>query len=401
MPASSFDKATPPLPVGCRSSQFALGTTLGLVISLASLGGIAQADPGRQPAAPGTATSTEAPPLKPALLPPATAPVDPAAKAAAEEAARRKAEIETARARCKALLAKIDAVTIPKDPIEDGACGTLAPVELVSVGKNPQVALSPPAIVNCDMVVAVHDWIKSDVQSLARKHLGQPIGRMETMSSYSCRNAYGRKMSKLSEHGKANALDIRGFATVKGETAYLLQDWGMTAVEIAAAKAAEDKLQREMAAARAKAEAEAKIAGRAGQPTSPGTAGTAIDTARTLVDRLPKPGLSIGGTTIGGGGSSDRDTGLGVTQPMRLGGPRLPAEHFAPSPLVRANAPSRGTALQAAGTSASAKSAFLRAVQEAACKRFKTVLGPESDKAHRNHFHIDLAERRNDFRICE
>jgi hypothetical protein len=174
----------------------------------------------------------------------------------------------------------------------------------------------------------------------------------------------------------------------------------MTAVEIAAAKAAEDKLQREMAAARAKAEAEAKIAGRAGQPTSPGTAGTAIDTARTLVDRLPKPGLSIGGTTIGGG-NSDRDTGLGVTQPMRLGGPRLPAEHIAPSPLSRTTAPARGAAVQAAGASAGAKSAFLRAVQEAACKRFKTVLGPESDKAHRNHFHIDLAERRNDFRICE
>ena len=37
----------------------------------------------------------------------------------------------------------------------------------------------------------------------------------------------------------------------------------------------------------------------------------------------------------------------------------------------------------------SAEREFLRVVQESACKRFRTVLGPEYNAAHRNHFHVE------------
>ena len=37
---------------------------------------------------------------------------------------------------------------------------------------------------------------------------------------------------------------------------------------------------------------------------------------------------------------------------------------------------------------------FHRAVHEIACRIFGTVLGPEANEAHRNHFHFDLAERK-------
>ncbi len=40
---------------------------------------------------------------------------------------------------------------------------------------------------------------------------------------------------------------------------------------------------------------------------------------------------------------------------------------------------------------------FLRSVWKRACGPFKTVLGPESDRFHRNHFHFDVAERRSTF----
>ena len=33
---------------------------------------------------------------------------------------------------------------------------------------------------------------------------------------------------------------------------------------------------------------------------------------------------------------------------------------------------------------------FLRVVQESACKRFGTVLGPEYNAAHRDHFHLEM-----------
>ncbi|MEO1494425.1 MAG: extensin family protein [Pseudomonadota bacterium] len=40
---------------------------------------------------------------------------------------------------------------------------------------------------------------------------------------------------------------------------------------------------------------------------------------------------------------------------------------------------------------------FLRTVWKRACGPFKTVLGPESDRFHRNHFHLDIAQRRSTF----
>lgn len=41
---------------------------------------------------------------------------------------------------------------------------------------------------------------------------------------------------------------------------------------------------------------------------------------------------------------------------------------------------------------------FLRAVHEGACQEFTTVLGPNSDSFHNDHFHLDLARRGRDGR---
>lgn len=40
--------------------------------------------------------------------------------------------------------------------------------------------------------------------------------------------------------------------------------------------------------------------------------------------------------------------------------------------------------------------AFLRAVHDGACREFTTVLGPQYDSNHRDHFHVDLARRGSD-----
>ena len=50
--------------------------------------------------------------------------------------------------------------------------------------------------------------------------------------------------------------------------------------------------------------------------------------------------------------------------------------------------------------SAARKARFLRETHAAACRIFGTVLGPEANNAHRNHFHVDLAER-NSGSFCE
>jgi hypothetical protein len=47
--------------------------------------------------------------------------------------------------------------------------------------------------------------------------------------------------------------------------------------------------------------------------------------------------------------------------------------------------------------------AFLRAVHDGACREFTTVLGPEADSYHHDHFHLDLARHGRDGmgRICK
>ena len=47
--------------------------------------------------------------------------------------------------------------------------------------------------------------------------------------------------------------------------------------------------------------------------------------------------------------------------------------------------------------------AFLRAVHDGACRQFTTVLGPEADSHHRDHFHMDLAHHGRDglYRVCQ
>ncbi len=40
-------------------------------------------------------------------------------------------------------------------------------------------------------------------------------------------------------------------------------------------------------------------------------------------------------------------------------------------------------------------------LKAAACQKFSTVLGPGSDGYHEEHVHVDLAERRGDFKMCQ
>jgi hypothetical protein len=46
--------------------------------------------------------------------------------------------------------------------------------------------------------------------------------------------------------------------------------------------------------------------------------------------------------------------------------------------------------------------AFLRAVHRGACQEFATVLGPDADAFHRDHFHFDLARHGRDgtYKVC-
>lgn len=313
-----------------------------------------------------------APALQRAGVAPATATVD----------AYTRVEVVAAKARCRRLLSKINAVVEPEAPIKKGPCGDAAPMKLLALGQSPQVKVSPPAIVNCDMVVALHDWLTTDLQPLARRYLKSPIVKLENMSSYSCRNAYGRKNTRLSEHAKANALDIRGFVTSKGRKARLLAHWGPTGRDIKAFRVAQakarEKAEKLAEAKRAKAEAKRKAVAVTLKP-----AGATAMRRRTIIDG-PRavaatngrgPSLSLAPSRLGGP----------VPVPVRLTG----AEGLkASSPVVKARAAVEPK------PSSTATALFLKKAHQKACRLFGTTLGPEANEAHRNHFHVDLAPRK-------
>lgn len=304
-------------------------------------------------------------------------------------------EIQLARARCAVVLKDVEQVSIPEAPFRENECGAPAPVRLISLGKGPEVTFDPPALLTCDMVASLAKWLKGDLQPLAKKHLGNEIIKIQSMSDYSCRNAYGRTTTKLSEHGRANALDIRGFVTAKGERAYVLEGWGPTERDIAAARLAAEKAAAKAAEERAAAEAAAS------KDPSPETASSTTPLKRgTIVEGVPREAPTAASPQSPG-------KGMGLA-PSQLGGPKDKEKDNAgkkskkkadKTPPVIETKPADIPTLNLKRPPA-ATSRFLKEAHAAACRIFGTTLGPEANNAHRNHFHVDMAPRKHKL-ICD
>ncbi|QPF89966.1 extensin family protein [Bradyrhizobium commune] len=155
-----------------------------------------------------------------------------------------------------------------------GACGgeDLVRLEAIVLPDKRKVAVKPAAILRCTMASAIADWVRTDMVPLAAS-LGSTISDLDNFDSFECRGRNRIVGAMLSEHGKANALDVRAIKLANGQ--------------------------------------------------------------------------SIGLT--------DRTLSRDVRQ----------------------------------------------RVLHSVCSRFTTVLGPGSDWYHEDHIHLDLAQRRNDYRICQ
>jgi hypothetical protein len=363
---------------------------------------VADAGSAAKPAAPSpNATSTNATPATGATkIPPSFPKTVGEAKAEAEAAKKppekwSDAEIADAKAHCAVVLKRIHAVALPHEPIKEGACGAPAPVELISIGQSPEVALSPPAIVRCDLAETLANWLENDLQPLARKHLKSEIIKIETMSSYDCRNAYGRKTTKLSEHGLANAVDIGGFVTASAKTAYVLADWGTPQREILE-KIAAEKAAAEAAAAEKAGQTKLAAGNRPESAPPSATASPVGSPGARLARSTIVEGVPMLSATLPGAKPSNVAQSLSIGEPDRLGGP-------IPRP-DKAQTPSQKVLIAVTASEDARKrpevSAFLHEAHDAACRIFGTTLGPEANADHRNHFHVDMAPRQIT-KICD
>jgi hypothetical protein len=155
-----------------------------------------------------------------------------------------------------------------------GECGgpDVVLLKRVLTKERLSVEISPAATLRCETAEAIVDWIREDLAGQAAD-LGSVLAGIENLDSFECRGQNRVAGAKLSEHGRANALDI---SAVKLKSGHLVR------------------------------------------PTDPA-----------------------------------------VSMDFRI------------------------------------------AMRRAACARFTTVLGPGADGYHEDHIHIDLAERRSGYRICQ
>ena len=266
------------------------------------------------------------------------------------------AEIATAAAKCKELLTgdPLDYELLP--PIQEGLCGTPAPVLLRAVGHDPKVVIEPPATVSCPMADVLGEWLRDTVQPEAKALFGSAVVKIQNASSYVCRNRYGGTNTPLSEHALANAFDVSEFVLASGERISVLDHWPHVVTTPPVPKPNPARV----------VESDSKMA-----PSPP-----AVEAEPASANLGTRPSSN---PFVKPKGSDRRPD---VVTPARAESKAPPS----PPPLAEEPVPDPS-------------SQFVTSLFEKACRRFGTVLGPNANEAHRDHFHLDMKKRRGPF--CE
>jgi len=298
----------------------------------------------RPPSKPPAQVTPEEKPVAPEAREPATD----AAQSQQEEDVWTEAEVAGGLRECLRLLAPMTAEVELEEPIKKGPCGSPAPLRLRSVGGTEKVTLMPAPTMNCRLAARMAQWVETVLQPAAREVLGSRIIRIVGASSYACRNIYSRPNGPLSEHATGSAIDIGRFVTEDGRTISVARGWGPTERDIAAAK-------------KKAAEAEADAKKRDGK-TEEEERLTKADLPKRKPD--PEDAAMSEGTVVKTGYSAKKAASKGDSATARVVAATTPA------------------------------SLFLKRLHRGACSMFGTVLGPEANEAHRDHFHFDVKKRR-------
>ena len=88
-------------------------------------------------------------------------------------------------------------------------------LEAVWLADKTRVAVTPPAILRCNFAEAIVHWVREDLAPVVRA-FGGPLKSIDNYAAYDCRGRNRIIGAKLSEHGKANALDVRSVKLASG-----------------------------------------------------------------------------------------------------------------------------------------------------------------------------------------
>lgn len=101
-----------------------------------------------------------------------------------------------------------------------GDCGAtdVVKLEAIIMPDKSRVTLTPAATLRCTMAEAVATWVREDLTASVAA-LGSAIRNLDNYASYDCRGRNRIAGAKISEHGMANAIDIRGIQLANGKFA--------------------------------------------------------------------------------------------------------------------------------------------------------------------------------------
>ena len=275
-------------------------------------------------------------------------------------------EVADAKAACAKALESLTIEYEQLPPLKHGICGAPAPILVKSIGNEPKVAMDPPATMTCALAAALGSWLDKTVQPEARAVLSTQVVKLRNASSYVCRNRYGGDSTPLSEHALANALDVSEFVFGSGEHITVLESWPRT---VTAPLPSQPKPDRVVVATPVKPVSQLWAADR-----------QSFAVAKVqLAEAKINPFVAL--TTV-----IDAKTNPFVA-------PTVEAEHPPAAPLSEVKPSENAT--PETQSKADARSEFVRVVHDDACHTFGTVLGPEANEAHKNHFHLDMKARRH------
>ncbi|HEX8380727.1 MAG TPA: extensin family protein [Allosphingosinicella sp.] len=110
--------------------------------------------------------------------------------------------------------------TLPDRHFASG-CSAVGAVQLLDIG----TPVSSLGAMTCPLARQFARWAREAVQPAAAAWLGSRVVRIESLGTYSCRPVNSRPGARLSEHGRANAVDIGAFVLADGRRITVLGGW--------------------------------------------------------------------------------------------------------------------------------------------------------------------------------
>ena len=102
-----------------------------------------------------------------------------------------------------------------------GGCSARGSLRLNDIG----TATTNLGVMTCPLARNFVAWVNYAVKPAGRQIYGQDVVRVETFGTYSCRNIYGGRSGRLSQHAFANAIDVSGFVLADGRRVTVLDGW--------------------------------------------------------------------------------------------------------------------------------------------------------------------------------